>query len=219
VRQPRRAAHRPRRGRRPRGRPHPRAARRSRDAAGVRRLRVPVLLERRADDQGPAELSRRRALRLAPPAAQRRARRRARRARGRGGAQQEADAMTQRWFDPDELEQLSRPTMDRAIEALDAGDADEARRLCEGMKHEWLMLHDLMAESVLSLISFVQEKLGDEGVKEAWEQSTEKGWRRHHDAIGRMDRRQLVYLLAATWRAHSGSGVGDHPGRFTITED
>ena len=116
--------------------------------------------------------------------------------------------MSDRWFDPEELEQLSRPTMDRAIEAIDAGDLDRARSLCEEMKHEWLMLHDLMAESVLSLISFVQDKLGDDGVKDAWEQSTEKGWRRHHDAIGRIDRRRLVYLLAATWRAHSGSGVG-----------
>ena len=30
--------------------------------------------------------------------------------------------MTDRWFTDDELRELSRPTMDRAIEALDAGD-------------------------------------------------------------------------------------------------
>ena len=28
----------------------------------------------------------------------------------------------ERWFDPDELREMSRPTMDRAIEALDRGD-------------------------------------------------------------------------------------------------
>jgi hypothetical protein len=127
--------------------------------------------------------------------------------------------MSQRWFSDEELEQLSRPTMDRAIEAIDAGDLDGARRLCGEMKHEWLMLHDLMAESVLGLISHVQEKGGDAAVAEAWESCIEKGWRRHHDAISRVDRRELVGLLAATWRAHSGSGTGEHPGRFTITED
>jgi hypothetical protein len=127
--------------------------------------------------------------------------------------------MAERWFTDDELRKLSRPTMDRAIEALDGGDLDDARRLCEEMKSEWLMLHDLMAESVLGLISFVQEKLDDDGVAEAWRYCTEKGWRRHHDAINRLDRRALVYLLAATWRAHSGSGTGEHPGGFTITED
>ncbi len=127
--------------------------------------------------------------------------------------------MADRWFDPAELEELSRPTMDRAVEAIDAGDLETARRLCAEMKHEWLMLHDLMAESILSLVSFVQEKMGDEGVKEAWESTTEKGWRRHHGAIEKLDRRRVVELLAATWRAHSAGGVGEHPGRFSITED
>jgi hypothetical protein len=127
--------------------------------------------------------------------------------------------MSERWFDPQELEQLSRPTMDRAIEAIDAGDLDRARKLCADMKREWLMLHDLMAESVLGLVTYIHDELGDDGVKAAWEMNTEKGWRRHHDAIQDLDRRKLVYLLAATWRAHSASGVGEHPGAFSITED
>ena len=38
-----------------------------------------------------------------------------------------------RWFAEEELRDLARPTMDRAIEALDHGDAAEARRLCEEM--------------------------------------------------------------------------------------
>ena len=59
-----------------------------------------------------------------------------------------------RWFTEEELAELSRPTMDRAIEALDRGDTDRARALCEEMKHEWLMLHDLMVEGVLGLVTF-----------------------------------------------------------------
>ncbi len=83
--------------------------------------------------------------------------------------------MAERWFSDEELRELSRPTMDRAIEAIEAGEPERARMLCEEMKHEWLMLHDLMAESVLGLISFVQDKLGDDGVAEAWTQCTERG--------------------------------------------
>jgi hypothetical protein len=127
--------------------------------------------------------------------------------------------MPEQWFEPQELTEMSRPTMDRAIEAIEAGDLEAAKRLCGEMKHEWLMLHDLMAESILGLITFVQDRLGDEGVAEAWEVNCEQGWRRHHKAIESMDRRQIVHLLAATWRAHSGCGVGEHPGSFTITED
>jgi len=56
--------------------------------------------------------------------------------------------MGERWFTEEELAEMSRPTMDRAIEALDRGDLDEARSLCEAMKHEWRYLHDLMAEGI-----------------------------------------------------------------------
>src|SRR5436190_10722 len=96
--------------------------------------------------------------------------------------------MTDRWFTDDELSELSRPTMDRAIEALDAGDVETARSLCEEMKHEWLMLHDLMVGGMAGLITFVQDRLGDEGVRDAWTDSNERGWKRHVEAINRLDR-------------------------------
>ena len=127
--------------------------------------------------------------------------------------------MGDRWFSEEELRDMARPTMERIVEAIDDGDLEQAKRLAREGQGEWLMLHDLMAESILALASFVQDKLGDEGVKEAWETTTERGWKRHHDAINRLDRRTIVGLLAATWRAHSAGGVGEHPGRFTITED
>jgi hypothetical protein len=84
----------------------------------------------------------------------------------------------ERWFEEQELRDLSRPTMDRAIEALAAGDVAEGRRLCDEMKHEWRYLHDLMAAGILSLISFVQERLGDDGVEDAWRYGNERGWKR-----------------------------------------
>ena len=45
-----------------------------------------------------------------------------------------------------------------------------------------------------------------------------RGWRRHHDAIVSIDRRQIVELLAATWRAHS-CRASVRTRAFTITED
>src|SRR5438105_624934 len=99
--------------------------------------------------------------------------------------------MGERWFSENELAELARPTMDRAIEALDAGDAETARRLCEEMKHEWQMLHDLMASGLLDLVSFIQQRVGEDAVAEAWAESMNRGWRRHHEAIERIDRREL----------------------------
>jgi hypothetical protein len=127
--------------------------------------------------------------------------------------------MAERWFSEAELAQMARPTMDRAIEAIERGDLEEARALCEGMKHEWRFLHDLLVESIAGLLSYVQEKLGEEAVADSHRFCMERGWRRNVEEIDRRPREQIVHLLAATWRAHSGSGTGPHPGAFTIEED
>src|SRR5436190_21055650 len=116
--------------------------------------------------------------------------------------------MADRWFTDEELHEMSRPTMDRAIEALDRGDLDRARALCEAMKHEWRSLHDLMVEGIAGLITFVQDELGDEGVARAWRESNEKGWKRDVKTIGGMARKAVAQAHAAHWRAHSGSGTG-----------
>src|SRR4029453_19670722 len=86
--------------------------------------------------------------------------------------------MAERWFSDEELEQLSRPTMDRAIEAIDAGDDEQAKRLCEEMKHESQFMHDLLVDGVAGLISFVKDKLGDDGVEGAGTYNLERSWRR-----------------------------------------
>jgi len=124
-----------------------------------------------------------------------------------------------RWFTESELEQMSRPTMDRAIEAIEAGDYESAIRLCGEMKNEWKMQHHILAENMLGLVSFIQEKFGEEYVGEAWTKTLEKGWKRETEAIVDADRRKVVEGLAATWRAHSTSGIGKLPGAFTVEED
>ena len=114
---------------------------------------------------------------------------------------------------------MARPTMERAIEALERGDSDRAARLCEEMKHESQFMHDLLVDGIAGLISFVKERLGDEGVEEAWRWSLERSWRRPVETIAESDRREVAKSLAATWRAHSTSGVGPKPGAFEIAED
>jgi hypothetical protein len=124
-----------------------------------------------------------------------------------------------RWFSDEELAEMSRPTMDRAIEAIDRGDGEAAKRLCEEMKYEGQFMHDMLVDGIAGLISYVKEKLGDEGVEEAWEYSLERGWKPTVEAIDRADRKFIAQALAATWRAHSTSGVGPKPGAFEVAED
>lgn len=124
-----------------------------------------------------------------------------------------------RWFSPEELEQMSRPTMDRAIEAIEHGNLDHATKLCSEMRHEWRGLHDTMAGMIGGIISFIQRRLGDDGIADAWSDALSRGWREETERVLAADRRQIVLGLAATWRAHSGSGRGPNPGAFTIEED
>jgi hypothetical protein len=69
------------------------------------------------------------------------------------------------------------------------------------------------------LISFVKERLGDDGVEGAWEYSLERSWKKPVETIDKLDRKVVAESLAATWRAHSTSGVGPNPGAFEIAED
>ena len=128
--------------------------------------------------------------------------------------------MGERWFSDEELAEMSRPTMERAAEAIDRGDAEEAKSLCEAMKHESQFMHDLLVDGMAGLISFVKERLGDEGVREAWEWSLDRSWRHSVGTIDRADRRQiaagaggdLARALDQRRRAQSGC-VRDRRGR------
>ncbi len=71
---------------------------------------------------------------------------------------------------------------------------------------------------MLDLVTFIQPRsatTASRGRGRAGREGLAPPSRRDPD----LDRRELVELLAATWRAHSGTGVGPHPGSFTITED
>ncbi len=127
--------------------------------------------------------------------------------------------MSERWFTDEELQEMSRPTMDRVIEAIDAGDLDGAKRLCEEMKHEWRFLHDMMVDGIAASMTWIKQELGEDAVGESQKWAMERYWKRSVEAIDKRERKEIVQLLAATWRAHSTSGVGPNPGAFEIEED
>src|SRR4051794_41963602 len=123
--------------------------------------------------------------------------------------------MSERWFTEEELRELSRPTMDRAIEALDAGDVETARGLCEAMKHEWLMLHDLYAAGTAGLLTFIKNELGEDAIARAHEESMAGHWQSTVEKGAEIDRRRGDGLLAGTWRGRPPRGGGGAPRGVT----
>ena len=106
--------------------------------------------------------------------------------------------MAERWFSEEELGEMSRPTMDRAIEAIEAGDLEQAKALCEAMKHEWRFLHDMMVDGIAASMSWVKEHCGEEALGESQRWAMERYWKRSVHAIDARDRKEIVHLLAAT---------------------
>src|ERR1700730_3001981 len=95
----------------------------------------------------------------------------------------------ERWFSPEQLVEMARPTMDSALEALEAEEYEKVAALCESMKHEWRFLHDLMAESVLALLTYIGEQFGEEKVGDALRYTTTRVWRPTVEKIMLMSRR------------------------------
>ncbi|HEX4622936.1 MAG TPA: hypothetical protein VH231_00655 [Solirubrobacteraceae bacterium] len=85
--------------------------------------------------------------------------------------------MAERWFSEEELGEMSRPTMDRAIEAIEAGDLEQAKALCEAMKHEWRFLHDMMVDGIAASMSWVKEHCGEEALGESQRWAMERYWK------------------------------------------
>ena len=100
--------------------------------------------------------------------------------------------MADRWFSEEELEEMSRPTMDRALEAIEAGDLEQAKALCEAMKHEWRFLHDMMVDGIAASMSWVKEHCGEEAVGESQRWAMERYWKRSVQAIDERSRKEIV---------------------------
>lgn len=118
------------------------------------------------------------------------------------------------------LNEMTLPIKDQAlVEKLTEMDLSAAKALCKEVDHEWGLLHDLLVESIASLLTFIGHRFGEEQVGTSLKFMTEKVWKVPFEKINSRDRKSVVLALAATWRAHSTGGIGPEAGGFTIEED
>jgi hypothetical protein len=74
-------------------------------------------------------------------------------------------------------EDLERSAVDQLHSALDAGDVDAARKAADGILLEERPIHDLYGDMCASFLTYIAEKLGEEGVDEAWRHVANDVWR------------------------------------------
>lgn len=99
----------------------------------------------------------------------------------------------------------------RAKQAIEAGRTEEALQAVDEIWEEGRPIHDLYGDMAAVLLDFVQEKLGEEAVEEAWRYVGEKLWRPVLEAF----REKNPELLAATYAMFLRS----HGYNFTCEED
>lgn len=106
---------------------------------------------------------------------------------------------------------------DQLLEALKNGKGEEALEIFEELHQGYLATHDRLVDYCNLLLTFISQKLGEEGVKEAWESVIDIF---HKKSLGRLDdltHQQRVDILLKE-HLHHGSEVSveEHTDRTII---
>src|SRR6185312_5131708 len=66
-----------------------------------------------------------------------------------------------------EIERMRTPLWEQAKQAVDRGDADDARALIDRAVEQWAGLKDYSINWITSLLTFIGEELGEDAVERA----------------------------------------------------
>jgi len=126
------------------------------------------------------------------------------------------------WFSEAEREEMATPIIRRIRKAIKSGDMEKAAALCDELREERILLHDLFADCTTALFTWVGENLGEETLPDMFTYCFEKSAQRQIFDLMNMDMNrglEAELLVRGCWVAHSCSGAGEHPGAFRLEED
>ena len=103
-----------------------------------------------------------------------------------------------------------KKTLDKALEAIDAGKKEEAKAYVVQMANDARFSHDGMCSSLAQFLAFIANKNGEEAVYEVFRDSAEDFWKTAFMSL-KDDPKKLFDLMVQAWRGH----VSD----FTLQED
>jgi hypothetical protein len=97
---------------------------------------------------------------------------------------------------------LSRPLLDRAIEAIKSGQEEKAISLVQQMNQENQLMHDTLTDMVEMSLTFIANKLGEEAVPEAWQYLAKDFFDPMFESFKHLDHEQIVNIYSMAYRAH-----------------
>ena len=84
--------------------------------------------------------------------------------------------MAERILTQGEIAEMEKQTADRVVEAIEAGDRENAKKLARRMYNEFLSMHDLYRDWTVATLSFVGRRFGDQALEEAMEAGVKAWW-------------------------------------------
>jgi hypothetical protein len=84
--------------------------------------------------------------------------------------------MAERILNNDEIAEMGKLSVDRVIEAIDAGDPEAAKKLARRMYNEFLSMHDLYRNWAAATLSFVGKHFGNQVLEEAMDAGVKSWW-------------------------------------------
>jgi hypothetical protein len=84
--------------------------------------------------------------------------------------------MNERLFSEDELRAMEKRTVDRLVEAIDAGDGEQAKTIARRMYNEFVAMHDLYRDWTTATLSAIGRRFGDETLEEIMTEGVKAWW-------------------------------------------
>ncbi len=127
--------------------------------------------------------------------------------------------MDERLFTQQELDKLTKPTLDRALRAIREGKKQFGEELCKEMWEDFFIWHTGSINWIPLLLTHIGENYGEEAILDALMSTGEvimKPWADRTTEMWKMGTRQKIEYWAKIWKCHL---PGAERGRFTIQED
>jgi hypothetical protein len=112
--------------------------------------------------------------------------------------------MSERLLSKDEIVEMEKRTVDRLIEAVEAGDREKAKQIARRMYNEFLSMHDLYRNFTTALLSFIGRRYGNAVLEEAMSEGVKAWWLPNVEKMsqGAENIRQRVKMFVAGLRGH-----------------
>jgi len=107
-----------------------------------------------------------------------------------------------RYFTESEMKEMGEETYKLIQQAIDAGDLEKAKKLTRRMYREFFLVHETLRDWITSLLTFIQQQLGEEAVYKSMHDAFQTPGELLADAYGKEDAGRKAAMLAAGFRAH-----------------